>query len=447
MLIYLLLLLLVLLWFIAYILTKRDILSPPSLFIGGFIISILFAIYNLDLWNFNMGTKTFIIIFLGTICVNIGFFGLIYYLLKIKRNSTVTFNTGRKIVISNYKIIIFFIIQLITLFYMWMDLNRIGAMYGSDGSLANNILLFRTNAVMNADPDANFSSIANNLYIFSRSGIFILIYILINNYFNEKKLNKFYLISIILGTLMTFLLGNRGGFIHIIMYVCILIYVFKKRKFKWNYHFNKKTIIKLIVSVVLLLILFPTVGMMLAGRVTDNYFDDGIVFRIIEALGVYIGAPLKLLDLYMYTDANIEYNLPFGYATFYYFYNWLSIILDIPVWNIDNFGLEFRRDNGQFLGNVYTVFRPFYTDLGLGGIVIFSVLSGMIMGYLYFKVKYKAFIKNIDYNLILYAYFVGQFGLSFFSNRLIENMVNINFLKFIICIKVFEYIFVKKNKI
>lgn len=452
MLIYLLLLLLLLLACIAYILSKKDILSPPNIFSGGFIISILFAIPNLGKWNFDMGERTFWVIFLGILAFNIGFFLIYYTNINIKNKNILTTNNCNLITIKTSRMICFLIIELITIYLIYSELNRIGAIFGAGDTLTDKIVTYRINTTFRGEEEAAMASYVGSLYSFCSMSTNILIYIVINNYFINKSINKLYCISILLTVLASFLFGNRGIFVSFLLYTIMMVYIFKLRSCKWIYKIKYKFICKLVLGSIIFLMAFPTIGLIAVGRASDeiDLFSGEIVSTIVEGLGVYIGAPLKLLDLFLYDNFEDTLNLPVGYATFIQFYKWLSKNLDIPSWNITQFGLEFREDNLSYLGNVYTTFRPFFTDFGYVGVIVLSLILGLILGLLYYYLKhsYKMFsVKNIDYILILYSLVTSKLLLSFFSDKIYEFIFTIGFIKMLILFKIFEYIFVDKTKL
>lgn len=449
MLIYLLLLLLLLLVLISYILSKKDMLSPPNIVSIGFIISILFAIPNLEKWNFNMGERTFWVVFLGILSFYIGFYLIYYYNILNKNKYILTTNNCNLITIKTSKIICFLIIELVTICLIYNELNRIGATFGAGDSLTDKILAYRINSTFRGEEEASMTYVSS-LYSFCGVGTQLLIYIVINNYFINGKINKLYLISILLTVMASFLFGNRGIFVNFLLYVIMMIYIFKLRSYKWNYNIKYKSVCKLILSSIIFLAAFPTIGLLAVGRASDemDLFSSNIISIIMEGLGVYIGAPLKLLDLFLYDNFENNLALPIGYATFNKIYIWLSGILEIPSWNIVQFGLEFREDNLSFLGNVYTTFRPFFTDFGYEGVVVLSLIAGLILGVLYYYLKhsYKMIsIKNIDYMLILYSMIASKLILSFFSDKLYGFIFTIGFIKLLILLKFFECVFVEKQ--
>lgn len=67
--------------------------------------------------------------------------------------------------------------------------------------------------------------------------------------------------------------------------------------------------------------------------------------------------------------------------------------------------------------NTYTCLYPFYTDFGIIGVLIGSIIYGLFYGYLYKKCKTGG-----KYELILYAIFLTYILLGFFAELIFTNM-------------------------
>ena len=83
---FLLFLCLVLIWMISFVLSKKDILSPPNAFCMVFIFCILFAIPNIEIWNLEISHTTFGVIFLGVLFFCIGYYFVFYFNYNIDKN-------------------------------------------------------------------------------------------------------------------------------------------------------------------------------------------------------------------------------------------------------------------------------------------------------------------------------------------------------------------------
>lgn len=434
-------------WLISYIFTKKDILSLPSIFCGTFIISILFAIPNLEKWNFDMGERTFGVIFLGILSFCISFF-IIYYLFIIKNKNLKYMKRYSPICITKKKIYLFLIVQIITALLVYIEISKIAALYGMTDSLAEKILAYRVNYVMEGDIDAKLPSYVEWLYGFSYFGTYILIYKMACDYYNKIKVPQIYILVVSIEVIISLLFGNRGFSINLLIYLSILYYIFYLRKSSWAINIKKVTIIKFGIVMVGALVLFPTLGAYIIGRTNDDFFDRDMMLYVWDNLSIYIGAPLKLLDLYLYTDYTDVSNMPLGFATFQNIYSWIALKLNIINWQVTNLGLEFRTDNFAFLGNVYTTFRPFMMDFGFIGVIVFTSFMGAFSAIFYYLIKYKRSLwnrSNIDYYTIFYGYLFYQILFSFFANRFYNNIFSFNMIKTIILCFIFEYIFIKSR--
>lgn len=441
MLLFFLLCCIILTYIISYIFSKKDIFSPPNILLIGFMFSTIFAILNIDTWNFDMGYRTLGVILLGLWGFVLAFY-VSFYLFN-GRNKISKMNTDIP-KISNIKIILFIVIQVISLILVYNAVMNIASMYGGGDSLGENIFLYRTALITKSDDFVRLPTIVSTAYDFSYYCTFYIIYMLLDTYYIKKKVKKIYLLNIGITILIALLLGNRGDTIFLILGFFIIKYVFEMRKNSWKLKLNFKLIIKYILIGIVLLVSFPTLGLYVVGRGNDiNEVIDGTF----EQLSMYIGAPLKLLDLYMYTDYGSS-AIVFGFNTFNEFYRWLGFRLSIVEWN-QVIGNEFRYDNGVLLGNVYTMFRPFVADFGFLGVFLLSFIMGLFFSFLYSRIKYTEFIYNkynIDCYLVLYATVIVSIVLGFFTNWFYSIVINFKFIKMIIYWKLFERCFLIRSK-
>ena len=443
MLLFLMLCCMVLLYIISYFFSKKDIFSPPNILLLGFIFSTIFAILNIDTWNFNMGYRTFFVILLGILGFILGFY--IFFYIFYRNNYIISKMNKNYPRISNVKMIIYIIIQVVALIAVYNAVTYVASMYGGGDSLGEEIFLYRTALITKSDDFVRLPTIVTTLYDFSYYCTYYIIYILLNRYYIEKKIQKIYLVSIFITVSTALLLGNRGDTIFLVLGFFIIKYIFEMRENSWKIKINIKIITKYALLGVLLLISFPTVGLYLVGRGNDI---DEIINGTFEQLSMYIGAPLKLLDLYMYTDYGSS-SIALGFNTFNEFYRWIGYRLSIVEWD-KLIGNEFRYDNGVLLGNVYTMFRPFVADFGLVGVFLLSFIMGLFFSFLYTKIKYTEFIYNkynIDCYLIIYATFIVSIVLGFFTNWFYTMIINFKFIKMIIYWKIFERYFLIRRKI
>lgn len=430
---------------ISYILSKRDIFSPPVVLSGIFIISIAIAILNLDLWNFDMGERTFWAVFLGICFFCIGFFCIYFLKQKMTYNLKETKLILGDIYIKRYKLILFFMVQLLTLWLFYKDFSMIVFNSGGANSLSEAILLFRVNTIINNNEAGTISSLVSNLLTLCKISTYFFSYCFWYEYFIFRKKNFIYLIFFIIPITISLLEGGREGVVVIILTFFIIMYLLWLINNNWKKVVSLKLFLMISSILILFLILFSSVGLYILGRNEQFEKSLNITENIFRQISIYVGAPLKLLDMYMYTDYSMN-NLTGGMSTFRNIYIFLGKYFNINEWIVPiSFGGEFRIDNGQLLGNVYTMFRPYIQDFGYIGLIILTILMGLIMGYMYFLIRYKQSFNIINFNIVLYSMLFICLIEGFFSDIFYRILFSTFFIKFIIYFKILEHLFLPQN--
>lgn len=189
MLLFLMLCCMVLLYIISYFFSKKDIFSPPNILLLGFIFSTIFAILNIDTWNFNMGYRTFFVILLGILGFILGFY--IFFYIFYRNNYIISKMNKNYPRISNVKMIIYIIIQVVALIAVYNAVTYVASMYGGGDSLGEEIFLYRTALITKSDDFVRLPTIVTTLYDFSYYCTYYIIYILLNRYYIEKKFKKY----------------------------------------------------------------------------------------------------------------------------------------------------------------------------------------------------------------------------------------------------------------
>lgn len=431
---------------ISYILTKRDIFSPPVAFSGVFIVSIIVAIFNLKSWNFNMGERTFGVVLLGVGFFCIGFFCIYFLKQKTTYNLRETSLLLNNIYIKKYKLVLFFLLQLLTLYLFYRDFSIIVSNMGGAKDLSDSIVLFRLNTSMDNN-SGEVSSLVSNLMVMSKVSIYFFSYCFWYEYFTTKKKKFIYLLFLIIPMILGCLQGGRETIINIILTFFIIMYVLWLTNNNWKKTVSLKLFCLISSILILFLVIFSSIGLLILGR--EEQFEkasSNIVDNIWNQISIYIGAPLKLLDLYMYTDYGTN-SMTGGLSTFRNVYRFLGNHFEIAAWNLStNFGEEARIDNTKILGNVYTMFRSYVQDFDYIGLIVLMLLVGIIMGYIYFLIKYNQSKHIINFNIMLYSLLFVCIIEGFFADIFFRTLFSTYFIKFIFWSKIFEWGFLSFNK-
>lgn len=441
MLIYLLLVLLILIWMFSYFLGKKDILNAPSTLCIVFIISVLNAIINKEIWNFDMGERTFLVILLGIFSFCLFYYIVFYYLYNIVKIKEKTTLSNNNIYIKKKKLFYFFLIEVIGLILIYMELQG----FAGD-SIGEKIYSYRVSVFLNQENENRIPVYVQFFIDFCSSASMILIYKVLLDYFSKNIFSIKYIGLIFLSGILSMSTGGRGFAVFLIIATIIMSYIFYMKKHNWRFNLNLKRICIIILLPTILLFLFSTIGILLVGRY--NEFDNGLsIFENAwRLLSIYIGAPLKLLDLYLYTDykdVGTYYSI-IGAETFNNLYKWIGIKFNISYLDMKLVGNNFRVDNGFMLGNVYTMFKYYVADFGILGVIVLSGIMGSVFAGIFFKIKYIKNKSKIDYTVIIYSYIFISVALSFFSDWFYNFFITIGTIKTIIYWKIFDYFFVEK---
>lgn len=429
----------------SYILTKRDLFSPPVVFSGVFVISILVAIPNMKLWAFDMGERTFIVLLLGICFFCVGFFLIFFGRQSFNKKLVPVALSTNSIQLKSYKFGIILFIQLITIYFFYHDILTITTAMGAGNSFAEKIYYYRLSVITIDDNYGTLSSLTSNLLLFCQVMNYFLMYKFCNDFFVEKKLNKKILLLIFINLIMQLLNGARGPLVDYLVSFSCMMYIFWRFKNHWKKPLSIKKVMIIVIALIIFLLLFSSIGLILVGR-EEQLKGGDMLLAVWEQISVYIGASLKLLDLYMYTDYTAG-GSGIGAETFQSVYDFLSRYSLISYESNGFYSRDFRIDNGQSLGNVYTVFLPFVADFGYGGVVILSLIEGMIYAYVYFSMKYKRVVNKFNYNIILYSFLFIPLFRVFCQDFFYRNIFSMNFIKMIILYKIIEYIFFSKKYI
>ena len=328
----------------------------------------------------------------------------------------------------NYAVILFDIIILIR---YYQEVRRSSLSIGSFDSLGEMIGNYH-NAAVFGQLQVGVSRLST--YGFELMGAFAYCYIyILNIHMIAKKETKLSwkilrLIPIILYILCSVLTGGRNITLQLICAAIIMNFIMKRIYDPVSRPLNLKKIIRLALILVIVLILFSQVRG-LFGR--TNQLDT------FDYLAMYMGAPIKLFDMFVETPG-----LPnrfWGEETFINVYAYLGSILNDSSMSSLLMNKEFRIYKSYELGNVYTAFREYYNDFGLMGVIILSSIHSIFFTTWYCKLirnhkKSRLLTNKIDLSVVIYSYL--SVALIYFSidDRLFQKFLSLGTFREIIFI-------------
>lgn len=430
--IYILFILSVVLLILNYKISKGEIANPAFIFMLGFTFSSGMACFYSKKWELGLHFNTFFMILMGSIIYS--FITLITKKIINKHtsnNKTYQYQPS-KIVISNKVKILILVFTLVTTVLFLNSIIKL--VDGSFSNIGNALYKFRNLTTFKGETLKIPTYINLSMSIVHCLAYWIL-YIIINNYFFEKKVDWLLLATLIICFFANLLEGDRGGVFNLLLSLVPMILLIKN-----NYKKNgisvmpKKMLVLLIIGLVLMFGLKSS-----AKFIGRNDIND---INTVDYIAMYAGAEIKNLDLLLQENYS-NMDTPFSH-TFGTFSKQLSKIFKYDIYKPVNFE-KFRQINGFRLGNVYSIYSSFVLDFGYLGFIPMIILIAVVTSYLYEKAKDNYKYNNVNINILIYSFIFGGITFCFFGNKLINQSVTLSFVAYIITWHLLNFIFIKKK--
>lgn len=394
-------------------------LSPQIIFVVSFIPGVIYAFWYVDKWDLNLSKMTLVTIITGLVVFILAsyitniLYKYVFSRIKFFLPSKYTCNKNNDINsrIDRWKIIVLLVLQLISLILTVFFLFRT---YGFN--LSSSIFMYRSSST--GEDAVALPSMVKLLRRIALSSGYIITYLYLNGIVYKNKKNRLLeLICILLAILNGFMLGGRGDGIQIIIaaivqYIALKVYSSNQKRI-----LPVKDVLKVIIILAIIVASFTQLGELLGRKMDFLNYNDYIA--------VYLSAELKNLDIFISSGS---YGHPISKSlTLYSIINSLGGILHQPQW-IHDFDIPFRYYGGYALGNVGTIFYPFFYDGGLMGVIIYTSFMAFFcqIGYMKFVEADKKSQLNLMF--IFYSYLAYIIVFSFFSNKFYEMIFNTSFI-------------------
>ena len=379
--------------------TEGDLFFPSNIVMLMYLLSLFFLVGEMNKWSGNISSKSLILLLLGlTVYLVFSLTTLKIFsrvsLLKKKQNSTRVKLTAKQAlpVIADGITVLIIIYEIFAIVKYYIDIKNISSSIRTYSSFGEMIGNYR-NAAAYGNLNISISTFSAYNYQIMLALAYIYAGIVIQYIVSKQKTSLKWKIlhysPIIIYGACTILTGGRNPLINLGLAI-IVMYFIKLKQIKGKNPLRFKTICKLVLGGSVALISFSSFRG-LVGRTSD--------YTTFDYLAMYIGAPIKLFDLFINSAQQITHRF-IGQETF------TSFLGDIGK-DVGSSNLEFRSSNGFGLGNVYTPFRRYYSDFGIWGLIILTAIQSFFYSFYYSKLVNNK-VKGIDICTILYSYlFVG----------------------------------------
>lgn len=390
-----------LLFFVAYFLSKKDIMSPSVVMCIMFLLSTTIAILAADQVQIVFGMESF-----GILVAGISTFILAETIFQhwFQRNVTRKVEMQRIFETQNESfcvsnphglvIIIAIIIEIPILIWYLREMLRIA---GGFGGAVRSIIV---NTVVTSWNDAIVNPLLTPLLKITKALSYISGFILIQRLLAKEK-GALYITGLL--SLMSFevivamVTGSRGEMLEFISALLIEYSILWHQKNGWHRNLSWKLIRIGIIVIAVGIPLFYYSALWM-GRT-----KLGIMRPMTEIVNIYLGYPIYNFDLYV-KQPSIPYRHSFGEESLIGVNTFLSKYLGINTY-VRNVNLEYHYSNGYFLGNVYTFFRRPLHDFGFVGMLIFTVLVAFLFSWIYYgKIKWRRRTITTDCWSLTYGY-------------------------------------------
>ncbi len=412
---------------IAYMISKKDLLAPSVLTCIMFIICIMFAMINIKAWNIHYQFKTFLIMLAGIISFIIP---SIFFRDK-KNNENNDDETPLKPLVSDRKILIFCLLTdiIITIFYI-IDVYKISLLGGNTMGIAGMSYYYRIYTAMNSDAET-ISTLMNQFLKFGRALGFVSIFIYAYNsqVDKNKKRDRILIPFILLTALQNLIGGGRGYILWLIGTGFSTYYIVNMKKYNWKKAFGFKYIKYGIIILSASLIGFYLLKYLIR---IGNKVDSAI-----DYISYYAGGSIQNFNLYLQDPPEGTKKI-WGQESFSGIYSTLQQfkLYDTNDVYLTNSNLEFRASGGVSLGNVYGAIRRYYNDFGVLGVIILQFICSLFYNSFYYNIKNASNEKSkwniLFYSYLLYHIYEMPIDDIFFKSYLSFNMITTFLILFVV---------------
>lgn len=317
----------------------------------------MFCLFYIDQWNIKLHPRTILTIVGGGILFWIISFAVQDISKKISTNNIQ--NTLKKqnyIEVEFFKLFLFVIFQTVVLLgyvhFMNANMNGLG--------LAAKIYDYRSRTADYGEIIKIPKVLSFGRLLSSAIG-YVLSLICVFNLLNKTLKYKFlFTLNIILSILLEGILGARGGIFNFIVAIFAEFLIIRYICFGKN--ISLKVLFKIFFAGCGLILLLPIAGKMM-GRP-----NMGLIYEI----AVYVGAPLKNLDIFLRDPTNYTST---HFSTLYGLLNDLQRWIPYGTWiATQRFRGKWQFIDGKTLGNVYTTYANYWYDAGPIGVIIYTTL-------------------------------------------------------------------------
>ena len=437
---------LVLALFLTYILFQKDIFAPPTMMILVFLVSAILLLARYDDWRVNeYSVNACVLLFIGIISFVLGGVIAFYVIQKITIQNRRIGSVLKKSLVSRIDISLIWISLAIIMGVLEVKLlyryicHTVVTMNYNHSSLASLLYSYRWVFINNLIPaelgmPRYLGLLKYTVEVISAFSIYVFLHNIILKCY--KKRDFIYFAIVLFWPLNAILTSSRGDIITLLAEAIYLIYFF----FSVNRGFSMMTSLKVINKGVKILIAFLVFFFGFAvfqNRINSNN-------TLMNSITIYISGGIRAFDLFVKEPLEKNMGLIGNDETLRYFSMFLAVHMHRGEKTL--LPLEFRYIDGKSIGNIFTAFRRYYSDFGIVGIVIFSIILGLVMSLLYAKSKKACIYKKNAFVILLFSWLSKPIFYMAMEDYFYVSNISMNSLYKILVLYLLYLVFVEKRK-
>ena len=387
------------LFLVAFLLSKNDIMAPSVIMCVMFIISTTVAILAADHVKIMLGGKSCAILIAGisTFVFTEAFFRLLFqrkvtHMAKIRYLRELQDRPFQAVQIQGWLVGAAIIMVLLILYW------HVAITLRTVGGFGKTLRSVQTQTVTTAGYNMSLNTLLTLCMKIVKALGYIAGFVLIQRILAKEKghlLSLGLLLLMIMCQVPSFLSASRGSILQFIIALLAEYNILWHQKKGWHRNMSWKFIrIGILCIAIGIPVFYYSVVWM--GRTSWDSMRS-----ITEVINIYLGYPIYLFDWYVKNPTD---PIGFGEESLIGLRVFLRRLLGTDM-VIRNPNLEEHYANGYFLGNVYTFFRRPLHDFGFIGMLIFTVLVALFFSWLYYgKIKWKSRSIKTDCWSLIYGF-------------------------------------------
>ena len=406
--------------------SSRIAFTPEFCFIGCFLPQLVYALFYVERWNFDISVETICVYFIGATVFVIS--SLLCRGCLTNNKGTSTFkgqnSTSNKIELSKAFLIFFVLFQMVSFIIVSKAIIQIT----SRPNLMEAVDMY---GFLSKESGIEMPSLSGKMNLLCYTSSFLWAYYLIHSYvFKYKTCRLLLTINLLLSVVHHMITGSRGGVVELIVASVYFWYLFRGEAKKWENVVTLRTVLIGIAFAMLGLVLFRFSLDLLGRTATAGEMLGDYVAR-------YLSAPMK----------NIDIKISSGVSGFRDVTEWETINSALSFFS-RVFGFKYSKVlgdastymsvNGFGLGNVYTIYYPMIQDLDIWGPVLFIIPIAVICQCVFLRALKPSIThnKHIQLNMfiVVYGYILSKLIFSFFSNRFYSSILSTGMVWCLICL-------------